>query len=119
MIDRRKFLWLAASTPAITMGRLFGAPAAWHARWITLPGASPNDFGVYHFRKTFTLTALPAKFLIHVTADNRYQLYVNGTRVSWGPSRSDLNHWRYESVDIAKQLRVGPNALAAVVWNDG
>jgi hypothetical protein len=56
---------------------------------------------------------------VHVSGDNRYELFVNGTRVSWGPARGDLQHWRYETVDIAPQLRTGKNVLAAVVWNDG
>lgn len=92
---------------------------AWPAHWIEAPGTSPEGYGVYHFRRTFSLAAKPEHFLVHVTADNRYQLYVNGTLVSWGPARGDLTHWRYESVDIAPQLRAGKNVLAAVVWNDG
>ena len=56
---------------------------------------------------------------MHVTADNRYQLFVNGARVSWGPARGDLYHWRYETVDVAPHLRAGRNVLAAVVWNFG
>ena len=78
-----------------------------------------GDYGVYHFRKQIDLPALPASYLIHVTADNRYQLFVNGERVVWGPARGDLFHWRYESVDIAKYLKPGRNLLAAVVWNAG
>jgi len=113
MIHRRQFLWIAAATP------LLAFDTRWKARWITLPSALPNEYGVYHFRRTFDLRDVPAKFPIHVTADNRYQLYVNGTRVCWGPARGDLNHWHYESVDIAQYLRKGGNALAAVVWNDG
>jgi hypothetical protein len=89
----------------------------WQARWISTAGASPYDFGVYHFRRSFTLDARPARFLVHVSADNRYQLFVNGTRVAWGPARGDLHHWRYETVDLAPQLRAGRNVLAAVVWN--
>ncbi|MCX6621856.1 MAG: hypothetical protein NTY38_12435 [Acidobacteria bacterium] len=27
----------------------------WNARWISTPGASAYDFGVYHFRRTFEL----------------------------------------------------------------
>jgi hypothetical protein len=72
---------------------------------------------VYHFRRDFELAAKPATFVVHVTADNRYQLYVNGERVSWGPARGDLYHWRYETVDIASHLKAGKNVLAAVVWN--
>jgi hypothetical protein len=92
---------------------------AWSAHWISVPGESPFDYGVYHFRRTFDLTAAPSSFLIHVTADNRYKLYVNGELVSLGPARGDLHHWRYESVDIASHLKAGKNVLAAVVWNFG
>ena len=92
---------------------------AWSGHWISVAGAPPYDYGVYHFRRTFDLPAAPASFLIHVTADNRYKLYVNGELVSLGPARGDLYHWRYESVDIAPHLKAGKNVLAAVVWNFG
>src|SRR3569833_2215701 len=91
--------------------------STWSARWIAVPGASPFDYGVYHFRRTFSLPSKPDKFVVHVSGDNRYQLFVNGRRVVWGPARGDLFHWRYESVDIAEHLREGSNLLAAVVWN--
>ncbi len=74
---------------------------------------------MFHFRKSFTLERVPASFVIHVSADNRYRLFVNGTSVSLGPARSDLDHWRFETVDIAPQLKPGRNVLAAVVWNFG
>ncbi len=92
---------------------------AWSAHWISVPGESPFDYGVYHFRRTFDLASAPSAFLIHVTADNRYKLYVNGELVSLGPARGDLHHWRYESVDITHYLKAGKNVLAAVVWNFG
>jgi len=97
----------------------FAQPLTWTARWIDVPGASGQDYGVYHFRSTFDLPAKPAAFPVHVSGDNRYELYANGVRVSWGPARGDLLHWRYETVDLAPQLRAGKNVLAAVVWNDG
>ncbi|HEV7499489.1 MAG TPA: family 78 glycoside hydrolase catalytic domain [Vicinamibacteria bacterium] len=92
---------------------------AWTARWISVPGAPAFDYGVYHFRRTFDLVEKPQTFLVHVTADNRYQLFANGARVSWGPARGDLHHWRYETVDLAPHLKAGRNVLAAVVWNFG
>ncbi len=91
----------------------------WPSQWAYPAGEDPFGYGVYHFRKAFQLNQKPDTFLIHVTADNRYQLFVNGERVAWGPARGDLFHWRYESVDIARYLRPGANVLAAVVWNDG
>ena len=91
----------------------------WHAHWIDVPGASPHDYGVYHFRRTFALAAKPDRFVVRVSGDNRYELFVNGKRLAFGPARGDLTHWRYETVDIAPALQAGKNVLAAVVWNDG
>jgi alpha-L-rhamnosidase len=91
----------------------------WSARWITVPNTSSFDYGVYHFRKSFDLQSKPSSFVIHVTGDNRYQLFVNGERVVWGPARGDLMHWRFETIDIAPQLKAGKNLIAAVVWNFG
>jgi alpha-L-rhamnosidase len=89
----------------------------WKAEWITCPKAPPRDIGVCYLRKSFDLPSAPQQFVVRVSADNRYELFVNGTRVSRGPSRGDLDHWRFETVDLAPQLRAGRNVLAAVVWN--
>ncbi len=89
----------------------------WSAKWIAVPGEPPFNYGIYHFRKEIALTAKPASFVIHVTGDNRYQLFVNGERVGSGPARGDLFHWRYDTMDIAQWLKPGKNVLAAVVWN--
>ena len=89
----------------------------WPAQWIGVPEANLRDFGVYHFRKTFDLTSRPEKFVVHVSADNRYKLYVNDSLVSLGPCRGDLSNWNFETVDIARFLKAGRNVLAAVVWN--
>lgn len=91
----------------------------WDAYWITLAAASTKDYGVYHFRKIFSLDDKPASFIVHVSADNRYKLFVNGVMVSLGPARADLFHWNFETVDIAKYLQAGNNVIAAVVWNFG
>jgi alpha-L-rhamnosidase len=89
----------------------------WKADWIRHPSAPAHEFGVFRFRKTFTLAVAPKQFVIHVSGDNRYELFVNGRRVATGPARGDLDHWRYETLDIARNLQAGKNVLAAVVWN--
>lgn len=91
----------------------------WPAQWIGDGASSPSDYGVYHFRKTFTLDTKPDRFVIDISADNRYRLYVNGTEACWGPARGDLNRWYYETVDIAPLLEAGDNVLAVAVWNMG
>jgi hypothetical protein len=91
----------------------------WEASWITHPEAPLTTYGVYHFRKSFSLDTPPSSFIVHASADNRYRLFVNGQPVGYGPARGDLLHWRYESYDIAEHLQAGENTVAAVVWNFG
>lgn len=91
----------------------------WKAHWITHPAESALDYGVFHFRKSFDLATVPSQFIIHVSGDNRYRLFVNGRAVCFGPARGDLAHWYYESIDIAPFLKSGNNLLAAIVWNMG
>ena len=79
----------------------------WKARWISYPGEAPNVYGVYHFRKSFDLEVVPSRFIVHVSADNRYKLYVNGKLVSLGPARGDIYNWSFETVDLAPYLRKG------------
>ena len=92
-------------------------PRAWKASWIRHPAGPAHEFGVFYFRKAFTLASAPQRFVVHVSADNRYELFVNGHRVAAGPARGDLFHWRYATLDIAPHLSAGKNVLAAVVWN--
>lgn len=89
----------------------------WKALWISADDANLKDYGVYHFRKTLSLTEKPQQYVIHVSADNRYKLFVNGQLASLGPARSDIKNWNFETVDIAPYLKAGDNQIAAVVWN--
>src|SRR6266545_2009048 len=91
----------------------------WDAFWISVPGESLHNYGVFQFRKTFTLSSKPASFIVHVSGDNRYKLFVNGQFVSLGPARGDIFHWNFETVDLATHLQIGKNVIAAVVWNYG
>jgi alpha-L-rhamnosidase len=119
-MDRRRFLLAAGALPAALRAQDADLiRATWRARWIGAPGMQPEAYGVYHFRRTFELAAKPARFIVHVSGDNRYQLFANGKRVAWGPARGDLFHWRFETVDLAPYLDAGRNVLAAVVWNCG
>ena len=102
----------------------------WKAQWITGPGRPINrftassdlslkDYGIYKFRKIIELASKPASFVVHVSGDNRYKLFVNGKHVSQGPARGDLYFWNFETVDIAPFLNAGSNIVSAVVWNEG
>ena len=89
----------------------------WPASWITSPTAPARSPGVFYFRKQISLDTVPQHFWVHVTADNRFILHVNGKYAAEGPARGDLFHWRFETIDFAPYLKTGPNIIAAVVWN--
>jgi alpha-L-rhamnosidase len=89
------------------------------AMWIASSSGPQRDCGVYHFRRTFSLSTVPVAYRVRVSADSRFILFVNGKRVGEGPSKSDLGHWKYETFDLAHFLYPGSNVVAAVVWNFG
>ena len=116
-------VFLAGASEAAAQADLPINPALlareWSAPWIAHPDAPSETHGVFHFRRSFDLAERPERFVVHVSADNRYRLFLNGVPVSSGPARGDLAHWRFETVDLAPHLREGRNVLAAVVWNWG
>ena len=91
----------------------------WPAHWIGHPEGPHREYAVFHFRKSFELEAVPDTLVVHSSGDNRYQLYVNGQLVTWGPQRGDLRHWFYESTNIAPHLKPGGNVIVATVINYG
>jgi hypothetical protein len=86
--------------------------------WISKAGlpAASNPV-VLHFRRTIDLAERPHRYPVRVTADNRFILYVNGTRLAAGPSTGDVAHWRETALDLAPYLKRGRNVVAAVIWN--
>ncbi|UUF12472.1 MULTISPECIES: hypothetical protein [Flavobacterium] len=78
---------------------LLGKP--WAAKWISYPDNSNTDYGVFLLRKEISINTKPEKFIIHVSADNRYKLYINGVYVCNGPARSHLFKWNFETIDIS------------------
>src|ERR1700722_15767011 len=97
----------------------FGAEPQWKASWITHPIAPLREPLVLHFRRSLQLEIKPAQYMVHVSADNRFVLYVNGHRVGDGPARGDLAHWRYETFYLPPYLSAGANLVTATVWNFG
>jgi alpha-L-rhamnosidase len=91
----------------------------WTAQWIMHPAAQPQEHAVILFRKTIDLPLKPDKYVVHVSADNHYRLFVNGQYILRGPARGDLSHWFYETIDLGEYLQAGKNTIAAEVVNWG
>jgi alpha-L-rhamnosidase len=93
--------------------------ARWPAYWIADSKSPSPGVGVFYFRRELELAKVPAHFWVHVSADNRFILRVNGKYVAEGPARGDLFHWRFETIDLAPTMMPGKNIVSAVVWNFG
>lgn len=117
----KKLIWLLfwTGTSLLSNSQIQAPVGQWPAQWIMPPGIDPDVYGVYHFRKSFDLAEIPVQFIIHVSADQRYNLFLNGKSIGLGPARSDPQHWMYDTYDLAPLLNKGKNTLAAQVWNMG
>ncbi len=87
----------------------------WPCAWIAVPGAGEPPF-VAAYRLRFTLDT-PATVRAHVTADERYELFLDGERIGRGSERGDADHWFFETYELA--LAAGAHVLAARVWSLG
>jgi hypothetical protein len=103
--------------PELNYPQIRYAVDRWEAKWITCADMPEADYAVVMFRRSFSLPEKPEQFIIHLSADNRYKLYVNGRIAAIGPQGSDWRHWRYETLDIAPCLQAGENVIAAEVVN--
>ena len=85
------------------------------ARWIWYPSTRclANTFVL--FRKEFDLQELSEKAVGYISADSRYQLFVNGQRLQWGPAPCDPRFAEADPVSIGSYLVRGRNAIAIQV----
>lgn len=87
----------------------------WPASWVVCPDIGEPPF-VSAYRLPFTLDHA-ATIRIHVTADERYELLLDGERIGRGPERGDPYNWFYETHDL--DLNAGDHMLVARVWSLG
>ena len=67
------------------------------------------------FRKTFELPGPVAPSVLHLFADSRYMLWVNGAYVLRGPCRFNPKRPEYDSVDLRPFMKQGGNTLVVLV----
>ena len=70
-------------------------------------------------RRGFELAGKPGSARLHVTASDRYLLFVNGTYIGRGPARSDPRRKSYDTYDVAEHLQPGSNAIAVRAYHFG
>ena len=98
-------------------GREGGWPerSRWPARWLRVPEAPDAPF-VAGYRLAFRVEQATT-LRLHVSADERYELLVDGERIGRGPDRCDPDHWTFVSYDL--ELPAGEHRIAARVWTLG
>lgn len=70
------------------------------------------------FRKKFEAMG-NQKYIIHISADDYYRLYINGKFVCSGPAPCYPWHYYYNEVDITKYVKSGINTLAVHTYYQG
>ena len=87
-----------------------------NASWIWHPALAAQEVAHLMFCCRFALPEARA-IRLHVTADQRYELQLDGRLVSRGPDRSDVFHWSFASYEI--ELPAGDHVAEALVWWEG
>ena len=73
------------------------------------------------FRKRFNLAEVPSAATLHLFADSRYHLWINGQYVDRGPCRFDPVAPEYDTLDVRPWLKQGANVVVVLVhhYHDG
>ncbi len=90
---------------------------SWQGGWIWSADDLPKRNPWVQLRRRFDYGSGAA--MLHLTADSRYTLFLNGEYLGQGPVRAWPGHFRYDSYDLAPQLRAGENVLCVLVNHFG
>ncbi|MCB9455853.1 MAG: family 78 glycoside hydrolase catalytic domain [Anaerolineaceae bacterium] len=103
---RAEWVWRERGLQAIPFG-------------VSGPSAAEEQNRYIYFRHTFTLEQPAQAAPVMVSADGRYQLYVNGQLVGRGPARCHPAQQQADSYDLRSYLQTGLNVIAALVHSYG
>jgi alpha-L-rhamnosidase len=87
----------------------------WEASWVGCPDAgAPPVVTAYRLRFDWPAAG---DVRLRVSADERYELFLDGRRVGRGPERGTTEHWFYDTLDVP--LAGGAHVLVARVFSLG
>lgn len=93
----------------------WGKRGVWRAQWVAHPNLPETPF-VTAYRLKFHLPQ-DETIRFHVTADERYLLFLDGDQIGRGSERGDALHWFYETCEVP--LKAGDHLMLAKVWSLG
>jgi len=83
------------------------------AAWIWHPERGGREQSLLRFSRTLRCAA-PARIRLHVSADQRFELSVDGELLALGPDRCDVEAWSFACYEL--ELDPGEHELTALVW---
>jgi len=96
-----------------------GMRVSWQAKWIWCQGEqSPRNFRM-NARCEFGVPRGAKSARLHITADSRYRLFLNGAWIGDGPARSFPHRQQFDTYDVTAQMAPGKNVVAVHVWHYG
>ncbi|MEY4490126.1 MAG: hypothetical protein RIQ79_2634, partial [Verrucomicrobiota bacterium] len=101
------------STPLDQTADTIGATLQQAMIWT--PAGNQAESAFVAFRKRFELASAPREATLHIFADARYILWINGRPVSRGPARFEPRGPEYDSLDVASSLHSGENQITVLV----
>lgn len=84
------------------------------ADWIWHPDDPVQVPSICRFRLDFEVPENPGPCRFHVSADQQYELFLDGERISHGPESGDIEHWPFASFAVSGLG--GSHRLEATVW---
>ncbi|MFA6568680.1 MAG: alpha-L-rhamnosidase C-terminal domain-containing protein [Victivallales bacterium] len=109
LIDREPFIDRAKFKP----GWAWSNWGDWPAWWVDHPERPLAMPSVAVFRLKFKLDT-GATLRLHVSADNRYRIFLDGHSFGHGPERGDVQHWFFETYE--GEVPAGEHTLSVQTW---
>ena len=108
IIEQDPFLYLDS-------GKKISQQGVWECKWVVCASVPKPPF-ITAYRRRFHLRAATS-LRIHVSADERYELFLNGRRIGRGSEYGSGDNWFYETYELT--LPPGGHVLVAKVWSLG
>ena len=110
------FFVIETNSPLILVNEFPFDADQWPCNWIWHPGQL-ETLELAQFSLVFNSKKLKLPVKIHVTADHRYKLYLDGKLIGTGPQPGDCNNWFVDSYDLTKYIKNQQQVLTAFVWH--
>ena len=89
------------------------------ASFVWVNADTAESFQVAYFRRTVPIPGPVDEATLHLFADSRYLLTVNGVTVNFGPARFYPDHPTFDTYDLRPYLRPGENVIGVKVLSNG